>query len=52
VLKIVDAKEPPLRVFFGTAGFPMTKAEYEKRLATWEQWNPIAVEAQGNLAAK
>ena len=52
VLKIVDAKEPPLRVFFGTAGFPMTKAEYEKRLATWEQWNAIAVEAQGNLGAK
>ena len=52
VLKIVDAKEPPLRVFFGTAGFPMTKAEYDKRLATWEQWNAIAVEAQGNLGAK
>jgi len=52
VLKIVDAKEPPLRVFFGTAGFPMTKTEYEKRLATWEQWNAIAVEAQGNLGAK
>jgi NAD(P)-dependent dehydrogenase (short-subunit alcohol dehydrogenase family) len=52
VLKIVDAKEPPLRVFFGTVGLPMTKAEYEKRLATWEQWNAIAVEAQGNLGAK
>jgi NAD(P)-dependent dehydrogenase (short-subunit alcohol dehydrogenase family) len=52
VLKIVDAKEPPLRVFFGSVGLPMTKAEYEKRLQTWEQWNAIAVEAQGNLGAK
>lgn len=52
VLKIVDAKEPPLRVFFGTVGLPLTKAEYEKRLQSWEQWNYIAVEAQGNLGAK
>jgi NAD(P)-dependent dehydrogenase (short-subunit alcohol dehydrogenase family) len=52
VLKIVDAKDPPLRVFFGTVGLPMTKAEYAKRLETWEQWNPISVEAQGNLKAK
>ena len=52
VLKIVDAKDPPLRVFFGTVGLPLTRAEYERRLQTWEQWNAIAVEAQGNLAAK
>jgi NAD(P)-dependent dehydrogenase (short-subunit alcohol dehydrogenase family) len=52
VLKIVDAKDPPLRVFFGTVGLPLTKAEYERRLQTWEQWNAIAVEAQGNLAAR
>src|SRR5690349_17070666 len=29
ILKLVDAPNPPLRVFFGTAGLPMTKAEYE-----------------------
>ncbi|MEJ0036013.1 MAG: SDR family oxidoreductase [Gammaproteobacteria bacterium] len=52
ILKIVDAKEPPLRVFFGTVGLPMTKAEYEKRIQTWEQWNAVAVEAQGNLGVK
>ena len=52
ILKIVDAKEPPLRVFFGTAGLPMTRAEYAKRIETWEKWNDVAVEAQGNLAAK
>jgi NAD(P)-dependent dehydrogenase (short-subunit alcohol dehydrogenase family) len=52
ILKIVDAKEPPLRVFFGTAGLPMARAEYAKRLDTWEQWNAVSREAQGNLAAK
>jgi NAD(P)-dependent dehydrogenase (short-subunit alcohol dehydrogenase family) len=52
ILKIVDAKDPPLRVFFGTVGLPLTKAEYARRLETWEKWNAVAVEAQGNLGAK
>jgi len=52
VLKIVDATDPPLRVFFGTVGLPLTKAEYARRLETWEKWNPVSVEAQGNLGAK
>jgi NAD(P)-dependent dehydrogenase (short-subunit alcohol dehydrogenase family) len=52
ILKIVDAKDPPLRVFFGTAGLPLTRAEYAKRIETWEKWNDVAIEAQGNLAMK
>jgi NAD(P)-dependent dehydrogenase (short-subunit alcohol dehydrogenase family) len=48
ILKVVDAKTPPLRVFFGAVGLPLTKAEYQRRLELWEQWNPIALEAQGN----
>jgi NAD(P)-dependent dehydrogenase (short-subunit alcohol dehydrogenase family) len=52
VLKIVDAEDPPLRVFFGTVGLPLTKAEYAKRLETWEKWNAVAVEAQGNSGKK
>jgi len=52
VLKLVDAKDPPLRVFFGAAGLPLTRAEYAKRIETWEKWNDLALEAQGNLAAK
>lgn len=52
ILKLVDAKDPPLRVFFGTVGLPLTRAEYERRLASWEQWNWLATEAQGNLGAK
>jgi NAD(P)-dependent dehydrogenase (short-subunit alcohol dehydrogenase family) len=52
ILKLVDAAEPPLRVFFGTAGLPMTKAEYARRIATWEAWNDLSIEAQGDLKAK
>jgi NAD(P)-dependent dehydrogenase (short-subunit alcohol dehydrogenase family) len=52
ILKLVDAPQPPLRVFFGTGGLPMTRAEYGKRLDNWEKWNHLAVEAQGDWAAK
>jgi NAD(P)-dependent dehydrogenase (short-subunit alcohol dehydrogenase family) len=47
VLKIVDAENPPLRVFFGELPLQLAKADYENRLKTWEQWQPVAVEAQG-----
>jgi hypothetical protein len=52
ILKVVDAAEPPLNVFFGANGLAMTRAEYERRLATWEQWNAVSLEAQGDLAAR
>ncbi|WP_066905555.1 SDR family oxidoreductase [Millisia brevis] len=47
LLRIIDAEKPPLRVFFGTAPLAIAKADYESRLATWEQWQPVAIEAQG-----
>jgi NADP-dependent 3-hydroxy acid dehydrogenase YdfG len=52
LLKIVDAAEPPLRVFFGSAGLTMIKREYAERIATWEKWNDVSLEAQGNLSAR
>jgi NAD(P)-dependent dehydrogenase (short-subunit alcohol dehydrogenase family) len=47
VLELVDADEPPLRCFFGTAPLGIAKADYERRLATWEKWQPVAEMAQG-----
>jgi NAD(P)-dependent dehydrogenase (short-subunit alcohol dehydrogenase family) len=47
ILAVVDAEQPPLRVFFGNAGLDMTTAEYEKRLATWREWQPVSVAAHG-----
>ena len=47
LLKVVGAAEPPLRVFFGELPLQLAKADYENRLKTWEEWQPVAVEAQG-----
>ncbi len=47
VLKIVDAEKPPLRVFFGELPLQLARADYESRLATWEEWQPVSVLAQG-----
>jgi NAD(P)-dependent dehydrogenase (short-subunit alcohol dehydrogenase family) len=47
ILELVDAAEPPLRVFFGTAPIGIAKADYAQRIATWEQWQPLSERAQG-----
>ncbi|MGZ4498409.1 MAG: SDR family oxidoreductase [Nocardioides sp.] len=47
VLEVVDAEEPPLRVFFGVAPIGIAKADYEQRLAGWEKWQHVAELAQG-----
>jgi NAD(P)-dependent dehydrogenase (short-subunit alcohol dehydrogenase family) len=52
ILKVVDADEPPLRIFFGSVGLPMARAEYAQRIGTWEKWNDVSIEAQGDWAAK
>ncbi len=47
MLALVDAPEPPLRVFFGDVGLPMIKREYANRIAVWEKWDKVALMAQG-----
>ena len=47
VLKIVDAEKPPLRVFFGSLPIQLAKADYESRINTWDEWQPVAELAQG-----
>jgi NAD(P)-dependent dehydrogenase (short-subunit alcohol dehydrogenase family) len=47
VMRIVDAEEPPLRCFFGTAPLGIAEQDYERRLATWHEWQPVAELAQG-----
>lgn len=48
ILELVDADDPPLRAFFGTRPLGIAKADYERRLATWEAWQPLAERAQGS----
>src|SRR4051812_40934102 len=47
LLRVVDAEEPPLRTFFGVAPLDIAKADYARRIETWEQWNDVAKLAQG-----
>lgn len=47
ILKVVDAPEPPLRVFFGSQPLQIATADYEQRLKTWQEWQPVAELAQG-----
>ena len=49
--RIVDADEPPLRGFFGSAPLGIAEQDYESRLATWREWQPVAELAQGRLQA-
>lgn len=46
ILRIVDAPEPPLRVFLGKS-FPAVAELYEERLRTWRDWQPVSVAAFG-----
>jgi NAD(P)-dependent dehydrogenase (short-subunit alcohol dehydrogenase family) len=47
VLKLVDADQPPLRVFFGDGPLALATADYEQRLETWRAWEWLSLEAQG-----
>ena len=47
ILKVVDADEPPLRVFFGVGLLDQIKGEYGQRIENWERWDDVAVAAHG-----
>lgn len=47
ILKIVDADQPPLRIFFGQLPLGIATKDYESRLATWNEWQPVSIEAHG-----
>ncbi|WP_276371764.1 SDR family NAD(P)-dependent oxidoreductase [Chryseolinea sp. H1M3-3] len=49
IFKIVDAENPPLRFFLGSNSLPWVRSTYAERLATWEAWESVSIEAQGNL---
>jgi NAD(P)-dependent dehydrogenase (short-subunit alcohol dehydrogenase family) len=47
IMRVVDADPPPLRVFFGSGPLGIAERDYEGRLATWREWQPVAELAQG-----
>jgi NAD(P)-dependent dehydrogenase (short-subunit alcohol dehydrogenase family) len=48
ILKLVDAPNPPLRVFFGDGPLAIATADYESRLAVWREWEWLSIEAGGH----
>jgi NAD(P)-dependent dehydrogenase (short-subunit alcohol dehydrogenase family) len=47
ILRVVDAEEPPLRIFFGPGPLPLMKQEYAARLEEWERWDEVSQAAFG-----
>ncbi|MFC7258742.1 SDR family oxidoreductase [Streptomyces lutosisoli] len=47
LLQIVDAENPPLRVFFGTEPMEIVEPLYAQRLQTWADWEHVSRIAQG-----
>ncbi|MGW7242965.1 SDR family NAD(P)-dependent oxidoreductase [Streptomyces sp. NPDC054804] len=46
ILRIVDADQPPLRIFLGRS-FTDVADLYEERLDTWRRWQPVSLAAFG-----
>ena len=47
LFKLVDADDPPLRLFLGSNNLSWVRGTYAERLATWEAWQAVASSAQG-----
>lgn len=47
LFQIVDAENPPLRLFLGNHCLPSVRSAYAERLATWEEWEAVSNSAQG-----
>jgi NAD(P)-dependent dehydrogenase (short-subunit alcohol dehydrogenase family) len=47
ILAVVDAADPPRRLFLGRSSLPEAEAAYAARLQTWRAWQPVAAAAMG-----
>ena len=47
IFTVVDAQEPPLRIFLGRTPLQTAEADYASRLTTWREWQDVAVAAHG-----
>lgn len=48
ILEVVDADEPPLRIFFGATPLDIVRGDYANRVETWEQWDDLSKRAHGS----
>jgi DNA-binding transcriptional MerR regulator len=47
ILKVVDAENPPLRLFLGAYATQIVPQMYEQRLKTWVEWADVSRAADG-----
>lgn len=47
IIKLVDRPDPPLRLLLGKVAYPFVKGNYEKRLASFEEWKEVSEAAHG-----
>ncbi|MBF4515771.1 SDR family NAD(P)-dependent oxidoreductase [Flavobacterium sp. ANB] len=47
IFKVVDAENPPLRLFIGSSNLSTVKETYAERIKIWEEWDDVAKAAQG-----
>ncbi|GAB4024693.1 SDR family NAD(P)-dependent oxidoreductase [Spirosoma gilvum] len=47
IFSVVDAPNPPLRLFLGSHTLPEVRKAYAQRLKTWEEWEAVSNAAQG-----
>jgi NAD(P)-dependent dehydrogenase (short-subunit alcohol dehydrogenase family) len=50
ILTVVDAPEPPLRLFLGSYPYAVAERVYQQRLDTWQQWRAVAESARGRAS--
>ncbi|MGF7230129.1 SDR family NAD(P)-dependent oxidoreductase [Arachidicoccus sp.] len=48
ILEVVDAQNPPLRLFLGKLAYPWTQYTYGEKLASWEAWKEVSLKAHGH----
>jgi NAD(P)-dependent dehydrogenase (short-subunit alcohol dehydrogenase family) len=48
ILAVVDAEEPPLRIFFGRGPLEVITKEYAARLDEWQRWHDVSTAAFGS----
>jgi len=47
ILGVIDADQPPLRLFLGKLGLPWTQYTYGQKLAAWEAQKEVSARAHG-----
>ena len=48
IFTMVDAQNPPLRLFLGKLAYPWTQYTYAQKLSLWDEWKDVSAKAHGH----